>query len=284
MATEESEAMTVESTTGEELESGSSESDTGELDSTNETADKSEELEVSDRVLSPNDDDVSLESFSTIELAEDEQIEIIEFGDLQEGDVLIGSDGRTSVIQAYDHHVPESMYLLETDSGVELKASGNHLIYVVTANNRDLHRKRLAEGKRLGKSLSKDSIETLEQLATSTDGKHAIIAEFQDFLVPKSKGLRDELLRVAESLGPVSESNLYVDDLGGREEPLFSSSIQNYDRRLFAQQLLSVLNIGKSRKKWPPIVGTVMTVEMLVAYSPEDIYIPDPPEVVRRKS
>lgn len=219
----------------------------------------------------------------SVELAPDEEIVLVPFGELKEGDELIGSDGRTTIVRGYDAHIPESMYVLETDSGIELKVSGNHLIYVVTANDRDLHRKRLADGKRLGRQLSAESIAVLQEVAESTEGKFGFIADFEEFLEPKSDELRSALVRIAESLGPVAESNLYVDDLGGREAPLFTAAIQNYDRRLFAQQLLSVLNIGKSRKLWPPIVGTVMTVGMLSSYDPEDIYIPDPPEVLEER-
>jgi len=220
-----------------------------------------------------------LDARGRIELAADEHIELISFGDLREGDVLIGSQGRTTVVEGFATHIPEAMYLLETDSGIELEVSGNHLLYVVTSNDRDLHRKRLAEGKRLGRTISQNSIETLEELAKSSDGKEGTIAEFEHFIEPKSEELRATLIRVAEAIGPVSESHHYVDDLGGAPEPLFSGSIQNYSRQIFAQQLLSVLRIGKARKLWPTVVGTVMTAEMLAFYDPEDIYIPDPPEV-----
>lgn len=220
----------------------------------------------------------------SVELAPDEEIVLVPFGELKEGDELIGSGGRTTIVKGYDPHIPESMYVLETESGIELKVSGNHLIYVVTANDRDLHRKRLADGKRLGGKLSTESIAVLQEVAESSENKFSFIADFEDFLEPKSNELRAILVRIAESLGPVAESNLFVDDLGGREEPLFTAAIQNYDRRRFAQQLLSILNIGRSRKLWPPIVGTVMTVEMLSSYDPEDIYIPDPPGVLEEKT
>lgn len=216
----------------------------------------------------------------SIKLDVDEQIEIVSFGDLQEGDVLIGSNGRTKVVQGYDAHVPESMYVLETDSGIELEMSGNHLLYVVTSNDRDLHRKRLAEGKKLGKLISRESIETLEELVDDPKAEEALVAEFEHFIEPKSKAMSSALVRIAESLGPISEVQLYVDDLGGAEAPLYTATIHKYDRRLFAQQILSLLNIGKARRKWPPIVGSVVTAEMLTAYDPEDIYIPDPPEVL----
>jgi len=221
-----------------------------------------------------------LDSRGRVELAPDEEIEVIRFGDLKEGDVLIGSQGRTEVVQGFDAHTPEAMYQLETDSGTVIEVSGNHLLYVVTSNDRDLHRMRLADGKKLGKALSRQSIEVLEDLAETDSSSHAMIAEFEDFLEPKSEELTAIILRVAESIGPVSESQLYVDDLEGSEKPLFHGTIQNYSRQIFAQQLLSVLNIGRARKRWPTVVGTVMTAEMLAFYDPEDIYIPDPPEVL----
>jgi len=229
-------------------------------------------MEAEDKVLNS-------EVFGSVELQEGERLELIRFGDLKEGDVLVGSQGRTTVTQGFDEHVPESMYLIETDSGIELEVSGNHLFYVVTASDRDLHRERLAEGKRLGKLISTESIRELQSLAQSEDGRFGFIAEFEDFIFPKSDELRKVLIRIGESLGPVAESNLFVDDLGGAEAPLFHGTILNYDRRAFAQQILSVLNIGKARKIWPPIVGTVMTAEELVSHDPEDIYIPDPPKV-----
>lgn len=220
------------------------------------------------------------EKAGSIELAPDEKLEIISFGELKEGDVILGSSGRATVVHGFEAHTPSSMYVIETDSGVELEVSGNHLLYVVTANNRDLHKLRLSEGKKLGKTISAPSLEILEDLAQSADGKHGMIAEFEHFIEPKSPELWATLTRVAESLGPVSESRLLIDDLGGREKPLYESTIQNYDRRDFARQLLAVLNIGRARKLWPVVVGTVMPVESLIAYNPEDIYIPDPPEVL----
>lgn len=229
-------------------------------------------MEVEDKVLGS-------EELDSTSFQRGEHIELIRFGDLQEGDVLIGSQGRTTVIQGFEEHMPESMYLIETDSGIELEVSGNHLFYVITASDRDLHKERLAQGKRLGKSISAESIRELESLAQGDDEGFGFIAEFENFILPNSDELRMALIRVGESLGPVAESNLFVDDLGGAEAPLFHGTIPNYNRRAFAQQLLSVFNIGKARKIWPTIVGTVMTAEELASHDPEDIYIPDPPEI-----
>lgn len=219
-----------------------------------------------------------------IDLASDERIEIIDFGQVQAGDVVLGSEGRTTVVEAFEEHIPEEMLIIETDSGIELEVSGNHLVYIVSALDRDLHRKRLADGKKLGRSISQESVSVLEELAVSAEKKEGFIAEFEHFIEPKSPELRDVLVRVAESLGPSSEANLYVDDLDVNDAPLFSATVRNYDRKLFAQQLLSVLAIGKARKRWPPIVGSVVPAIALLDHNPQDIYIPDPPEVREEKN
>lgn len=228
-------------------------------------------------------DEVSeLEKQGTITLGSDEYIEIVTMGDLNEGDILVGSQGRVTVEKSYDPHIPESMFELETDSGIIFQVSGNHLFYVITKDNRELHRMRLSTGKRLGKTLTADTILTLEDVANGDESKEVFIAEFKDFIEPMSAELNDAILRVAESLGPVSESNLYVDDLEDSEAPLYESSIPMYDSKLFARQLLAVLNISRYRKTWPVIMGTVMPAENLIAYDSRDIYIPDP-AIVKEK-
>lgn len=215
----------------------------------------------------------------TVELAVDERIEIIDFGDLQTGDIIVGSQGLTEVTEGFEHHTPKSMYSLETSSGIEFEASGNHLIYVITANNRDLHKLRLSEGKKMGKKLSIDCLNTLKEAATAENDKEVLIADFQDFMEPKSEELTQMLVRVAESIGPISESILYVDDLEKSEAPLYSTAVYNYSKKIFAQQLLSLFNIEKARKHWPLIVGTVTTVEALLSYDLDEIYIPNPVNV-----
>lgn len=58
---------------------------------------------------------------------------IKQFGDLQVGDKLIGSDGKpTLVTQVYDKHFPDKMYELEMEDGEVVQASGNHLWYCET--------------------------------------------------------------------------------------------------------------------------------------------------------
>lgn len=220
----------------------------------------------------------------SITLSADEKIEIIDFGDLKKGDIIVGSQSLTEVTEGFEHHIPKSMYLLETSSGIEFEASGNHLIYIVTANNRDLHKLRLSNGKKIGKKLTDESIRVLQEAAASSNGEEALIADFQDFLEPKSDDLTQMLVRVAESIGPTSESLLYVDDLEANEKPLYSTAVYSYDRKIFAQQLLSLFNIGKARKEWPLIVGIVITVEMLLSYDLDEIYIPDPTNVSTSKN
>lgn len=209
-------------------------------------------------------------------LAADEFIEVVTMGDLEEGDVLVGPNGRVTIEKSYDPHIPESMFELETDSGITIQVSGNHLFYVITKDDRELHRLRLSTGKKLGKKLDPESVQTLEDVANGDQVQEVYIAEFKDFIKPMNKEMNDAILRVAESLGPVAEQNRYVDDLEDSEAPLYESSIPLYNSQLFARQLLSVFNIGKYRKKWPVIIGSVMPASSLTAYDPRDIYIPDP--------
>lgn len=221
-------------------------------------------------------DDLIAEKPGKIILAADEYIEVVTIGELQEGDVLVGPSGRVTIEKSYDAHIPESMFELETDSGITIQVSGNHLFYVITKNDRELHRLRLSTGKKLGKKLDPESVQTLEDVANSDQVQEVYVAEFKDFIKPMNKEMNDAIVRVAESLGPVAEQNRYIDDLEDSEAPLYESTIPLYNSQLFARQLLSVFNIGKYRKKWPVIIGSVMPASNLVAYDPRDIYIPDP--------
>lgn len=58
---------------------------------------------------------------------------IKQFGDLQVGDQLIGSDGQpVTVTDVYEKHHPDKMYEIEMEDGQVIKASGNHLWYCET--------------------------------------------------------------------------------------------------------------------------------------------------------
>ena len=88
------------------------------------------------------------------------------FGDLQSGDVILGQDGLpVEILQAYEPHVPESLWEIEFEDGAVVKASGNHLWYCETTLDWQLHSERKKVGKReLKKALTPQVVELLERL------------------------------------------------------------------------------------------------------------------------
>jgi len=215
-----------------------------------------------------------------LKLAEDEYLEIITMGEVKSGDVLVGSQGRTQVVETFDEHIPQDLYSLETDSGLIFEASGNHLIYIVHAMDRDLHKLRLATGKSLAQKLSKEVVAELKELAEAESTQSLYVANFIELIGDSTPPMANAVVRTAESLGPIAESNIYVDDLDSPEgSPLYDSATPLYSSKLMAQQLLSLFSIEKSRKRWPLIVGRVVPVSELLDYDLEDVYIPDPIQV-----
>lgn len=198
------------------------------------------------------------------------------FGDLKGGETILTPDGQMGVVgKAYDVHIPESMYRLTDSEGGEIEASGNHLWYVVTEVNRDLHKRRLKEGAKIGKLLSKESIEALESVAFDERLLEMAIVdvlELMDEVEENSEGLHDAVVRTAESIGHIAEETIsYEEDF---EESETSETMRSYDANRFAKQLLSLFNIKKYRKKWPVIVGEVMTTEDIVNLEC-DVWIPE---------
>lgn len=58
---------------------------------------------------------------------------IVDFGDLQPGDNIVGSDGLpVQVTDVYEKHLPETMYEIEMEDGEVVQASGNHMWYCET--------------------------------------------------------------------------------------------------------------------------------------------------------
>ena len=73
---------------------------------------------------------------------------IKQFGDLQVGDKLIGSDGQPTTITAvYDKHIPDRMFEIIMEDDQAVQASGNHLWYCETDQDEEFKKeyKRLAE-------------------------------------------------------------------------------------------------------------------------------------------
>lgn len=64
---------------------------------------------------------------------DENQTEIVKFGELKPGDKIIGSDGQpVTVTAAYQKHLPKSMFEITMDDGEVVQASGNHMWYSET--------------------------------------------------------------------------------------------------------------------------------------------------------
>lgn len=204
--------------------------------------------------------------------------EVVNFEDLKESDfVLSSSNEPTAISEAYEEHIPETMFELTTDSGETIKASGNHLWYAITNNDRDLYHYRLRLGKKLGKNISQKSIKILEEIAM-LDSVEISVREMLDSIDERAflnNPLSYAILRVAEGVGPIAERNFFIDYLDDESDPLLETTVILYDSKRFAQQLLSFFNVEKYRKKWPLLVGRVMTTEELAEYEPGQVFIPD---------
>lgn len=185
------------------------------------------------------------------------------FGDLKGGERIITPSGEVGIVsKAYEKHIPEKMYRLEDENGNTVEASGNHLWYVVTDFNRELHRERLKEGRKLGKSLSEDTISALESIALDERLFEMSIVDILELIGvagDDSGPFHDAVVRTAESIGHIAEENItYEEDFQSSDT---SETIRSYDANRFAKQLLSLFHVKDYRKKWPVLVGEVMTTE-----------------------
>lgn len=189
------------------------------------------------------------------------------FGDLVPGDVIRGADGReVKVVAAHDWHVPQTMYELELEDGSIIKASGNHLWYVETEFDYSLHRKRRVDGKRLLKNISKDGLELLLEQATYDEYTETALMDMVALadVVGNREGTQ-AIVRIAESIGHVAENNQALEDLASGEI-LESVLVRTYDATIFAQQILSLTGKREFKKRWPLVIGRVVTTEDIVNF------------------
>lgn len=189
------------------------------------------------------------------------------FGDLIPGDIIRGADGKeVRVVEAYDPHMPETMYELEMDSGVSIKASGNHLWYIETALDYSLHRKRRKDGRKLLKNLSDEAIELLEESAYyETPTETALID-----MIALIDGIDNQravkaMARIAESIGHIAENTTALEDLA-TGDIIEKATVRTYDAKIFAQQILSLRGVRADRKRWPLVLGRVVKTEDIVNF------------------
>ena len=200
------------------------------------------------------------------------------FGDLEPGDVVKDANGEVTVLEAYDEHIPETMYEIETDSGASVKASGNHLWYIETSLDINLHSERRRTGAKLFKKLPKKVIDELLEIAEYS-GEEELETALIDMIalldVEDNKEAVASLIRIAESIGPISENNIKMRDLYVNEDTIVNT-VRNYDAKRFAQQILSLTGNKKFRKQWSLVVGRVVTTERMLELSENfEVYIPD---------
>lgn len=200
------------------------------------------------------------------------------FGDLVPGDRIVSPGGDiTRVITGYKEHVPTTMYEVETDSGAVVKASGNHLWYIETSLDIEMHRNRRDIGRSLLSGLSSNTLTNLQTIAEYKDDVSTSLIDMVILLSENgNRQVESVLTRIAESLGPVEEENVHVRTLDTDEDEIVST-VRQYDARRFAQQILSLTGRRTYRKKYPLIVGRVVTTEEMLELSEIfDIFIPDP--------
>lgn len=196
------------------------------------------------------------------------------FGDLEPGDVILGGDGEpVTVVQAYEPHLPETMWELELENGETIKASGNHLFYVETPWDWELHGLRRKVGRKAFRKLPKGTFELLERVAESPQEVETSLID----MVTLTQAAGDEaavraLERIAESIGHVAENTDSYEDIS-TGELMEDPTIRTYDARRFAQQLLSLSSHRRYRRRWPLVVGKVVTTEQMVEMS-ESVEIP----------
>lgn len=209
------------------------------------------------------------------------------FGDLQEGDLIEGMNGPVQVMSVYEEHVPASMYRVEFDNGAVIDASGNHLWYVESSFDRKLHKERLKEAKQLLASVNETRIATLTKMAEFSEDQAApITLSEMGHLVFGSVDERQHrlLVRVARSIGHVAEINtLFQDMYEGEIEPELTTTVREYDSRLFAQQVLA-LRDSKMAERWPVVKGQVLTTEEILDQQDAGLEFPDSGESVGQLS
>lgn len=208
-----------------------------------------------------------------------EKTVVKEFGQLKVGDTIKGPNGENlAVVAANDEHIPETMYEVQSNDGATLKASGNHLWYIETNLDVSLHSNRRKTGARLFSRLPEKITESLIDVAeySGEEEIETALIDMIELLECKNDAIAvNALIRIAESIGHISENSVKVQDMyTGKESTV--KTIRHYDGKRFTQQILSLTGKRKFKKRWPLIVGRVVTTEDMLELSRIfDINIPE---------
>lgn len=212
------------------------------------------------------------------------------FGNLEIGDKILSADGSTvNVTEAYDEHIPEDSYKIEMDNGSIIKASGNHLWYIITENDKYYHNNRLKKSKKILKKYMDANVESpLADLALEDDTGDVIETSLLDILSMLTKedksyhkilsnehyGLRAVIERIAKSIGHVSENKVKLED-NYSNISIPEYEVKYYDARVFAQQILLLYRPRIYKKlEWEVKKGRVVTTRELINLT-DDYEIPD---------
>lgn len=200
------------------------------------------------------------------------------FGDLVVGDYVLSPAGEpVRVCAAYQEHTPARMFELEFEDGTVIRASGNHLWYVVADSDQQDYRRRCREARRvLRHQLDKNTIEALECMAATDLGRvislDGMVQLLQDTPTPAVVSV---VSRCAEAIG-VCEEHTYqgvgFEDGGPVGEGV---RVPMYDEARFAQQILTLLG-GKYRRVYgDPLPGRVLNTTQLAPIF-DMVELPDP--------
>lgn len=196
------------------------------------------------------------------------------FSELEEGDLLVGPTGDLVPVRTvYASHVPASMYQLEGPDGQTIEVSGNHLWYVETTPDQKNHAVRVKKASRIFKKLSEDSLSCLQELIDmEAEVVRADLGDMLDFCDCGSEDeqLREAVVRIAVSLGPIEEENTIQEDVE-TGTVLSEVSKRIYDARKFAKQIFAL----RDGRKNDVIVGRVVTTEQMLILMPLGVHIPE---------
>lgn len=203
------------------------------------------------------------------------------FGELQVGDLVLDETGApVRVKKAYDHHIPERMYELELENGTKIKASGNHLWYIETDEDKISHQDRCIDSAKLLADIPQELIDGLLPLAEMSgaydEPYEVTLLDMVDLFDYKITDFRNEfspeayylIKRIADSVGHIVEHTETQQDLSTGEMVEGETTLL-FDGRRIAQQILSLTGDKKFRKRWPVVVGRVVTTDDIFERYPD---------------
>lgn len=222
------------------------------------------------------------------------ETEVIRFGDLKPGDYILDEENNpVEVLTVTEKHYPARMFEIGDGQGNSIKASGNHMWYVVTDIDRAMHAERVKEAKKVLAPLLNKKHNSVVKNRLVSFAENVYREDFPleiptvdmvallyndnnvDMSNPDVNRVFHVVQRISDSVGVVSEQNTTLQDYAFVDEKEeFKEKF--YDARLLAQQILSLAAERKWRKKYPIRVGKVITtVEMLeLMESGHEVYIP----------